>query len=327
MLFFGAFVAATAIAAGAAERLQDGTATLVLTRPVGPLAWLLGGLLGAALALAQTGTLLGTVLLFAARNGPDRLHPGVVWPALAAVLAALAWGLRASLARRAFQPAALGAATILLPLAYLAGLAVGPTGRVGGALDAPDPVALAAAALATLAALTYAGLGLCLATRLPAAAASALTLVAFVLGSLVEAAASSTSSAPTLAVGGALLVLGWLWLVRVALADRLAWGAGVLLLPPAGAVYAALRWDRARAPALAALAGGALLLVAGRVPGAGLLALLVPDVQLFWVADAAYSHALVPLDYVLLAAGYAGLYVTGALGVGAWLLAGRELPT
>lgn len=245
-LFFGAFLAATAVAAGAAERLQDGTATLVLTRPVGPLAWLLGGFLGAAAGLLQGGVVLGATLLLTARNGPEHVHPGVLGPALLAVLLALAWGLARSLAGRPFQPAALDAATLLLPAAFGAAVLL-EAGAPGRSLDA---IAAAAALLATLAAIAFAALGTCLATRLPPAGAAALTLLGFVLGSLVGAAA---------------------------------------------------------------------------LPGASLLGLALPDVQLYWISDAAYTDALVPLDYLAGVAGYTALYCAGALGAGAWLLGGREL--
>lgn len=324
MLFVGAFLAATAVAAAVAERLGDGTATLVLTRPVGPLAFVVGGFLGSAAALLQAGLVLGVVLLMTARNGPGGLHRGVFWPGLAALLLALAWGLRASLGRRAFQPAALAAASALLPAAYVLGLFVSPGGAVGPPDDV-DGVALATACLACLASIAFAALGTCLATRLAPAAAAALTLVAFVLGSLVQVAAAATTTTPALAVGAALLTLGWLWTAGVALAERRAWGLGLLLAPPAALVYAALRPARARAPLLCAAAGLLLLLLAARVPAAGALALVVPDVQLFWVADAAYGDTLVPLDYVLGMLGYTAAYVIGALGLGAWLLGGREL--
>lgn len=245
-LFFGAFLAATAVAASAAERLQDGTATLVLTRPVGPLAWLVGGFLGAVAALLQSGIVLGATLLLAAKNGPEHVHPGVVGPGLAAVALALGWGLVRSLAGRPFQPAALDAGTLLLPLAFGAA-AVLESDEARRGLDA---IAAAAAFLATLAAIAFAGLGTCLATRLPPAGAAALTLVGFVLGSLVGATT---------------------------------------------------------------------------IPGTGLLALVIPDVQLYWVGDAAYTDVLVPVDYLLGAVAYTALYCAGALGIGAWLLGGREL--
>lgn len=325
MLFFGAFIAATAVAAGVAERLGDGTATLVLTRPVGPLAFVVGGFLGAAAALLQAGLVLGLVLLLTARHGPRGLHLGVALPALVAVAGAVGWGTRATLVGRPFQPAALAGATALLPAAYLASLLLDPRAQPT-APAAVDGTALAAAVLATLASLAFAALGTCLASRLAPAGAAALTLVGFVLGSLVQAAAGAGSAAPAVAAGAALVVLGWLWLAGTAGAERRAWGAALVLVPPAGAVYAALRLERARGPLLCAAAGAALLLVAARAPAAGALAVIVPDLQLYWVADAAYTDAVVPLGYVVGVAGYTALYSAGALGVGAWLLGGRELP-
>lgn len=324
MLFVGAFLAAAAVSASVAERLGDGTATLVLTRPVGPLAFVAGGFLGSALALVQAGLILGVALLLAARNGPRGVHLGVAVPGVVAVALSLGWGLRASLGRRAFQPAALNAASALLPLAYLASLPLDRSLSVG-APDALDGVAVAAAGLATLASVAFGALGTCLATRLPPAAAAALTLVAFVLGSVAQAATAATSAGPGIAAGGGLLALGWLWLAGVAGAERRAWGLGLLVVPPAAAVYAALRLERAKGPLLCAAAGAALLLAAARVPAAAAIALAVPDLQLYWVADAAYVDVLVPLDYVLGVAGYTALYVVGALGLGAWLLGGREL--
>ena len=57
------FLAAVAVAAGAADRLSDGTTTLVLTHPVSSLTVLLGQFLGASLALGQAGVLLTVVLV------------------------------------------------------------------------------------------------------------------------------------------------------------------------------------------------------------------------------------------------------------------------
>ncbi|MBX3471345.1 MAG: hypothetical protein KF878_31130 [Planctomycetes bacterium] len=202
MLFFGAFIAATAVAAGVAERLGDGTATLVLTRPVGPLAFVVGGFLGAAAALLQAGLVLGLVLLLTARHGPQGLHLGVALPALVAAAGAVGWGTRATLVGRPFQPAALAGATALLPAAYLASLLLDPRAQPT-APAAIDGTALAAAVLATLASLAFAALGTCLASRLAPAGAAALTLVGFVLGSLVQAAAGAAAAAAAKVAAGA----------------------------------------------------------------------------------------------------------------------------
>ncbi len=252
MLFACVFLAAAAAAGGAAEKVEDGTAALVLTHPVSALTWCAGSLLGGLVALAQGALLLGLTLQWASENGPDRLHLGVALPGLAALAGALAWGLRASLARRAFQPAALAAATALFPLAHVASRFLGPDGALRAAAHLAEPVALAAALLALLAAAPFAALGLALATRLGPGGAAGATLAAFLAASVARPLAASFE-----------------------------------LLAP--------------------------------------LAALLPDLQLFWVADAAYGGATVPPGYVGEVALYAALYTLFALALAAALLEGREL--
>lgn len=327
VLFFGVFLAAAAVAAGTAERLQDGTTTLVLTKPVGPLGVLAGGFLGAALALVEAGVVLGSALLLATRNGPDARRDVVAVPGALALFLALAWGVRASVVRRttAFQPAAHGALLLLLPLAYLVVLALDGS-HATGEHASHDATALAAATLATLAALAYAALGVCLGTRLPPAGAAVLTLVGFVLGSLVQAAGRDAGAAPSLALGAALAVAGWLWLVGVAWHVSAGWGAATLLVLP-GALFAVSHPARARGPLGLLVAGGVVLALGATLGGTALLSLVVPDLQLYWVGDAAYGEVPVPASYVAEVALSTAAYCAGALGVGALVLGGRELPT
>jgi Leucine-rich repeat (LRR) protein len=56
-------------------------------------------------------------------------------------------------------------------------------------------------------------------------------------------------------VGLALLVVAWLWLARVAWGQRRAWGLAVLILPPAGLLFALFHWPAARRPFLLGLVG------------------------------------------------------------------------
>ncbi len=62
--------------------------------------------------------------------------------------------------------------------------------------------------------------------------------------------------------GLTLLLIGWVWLVRVAWGQRRAWGLGVLILPPAGLPFAIAHWQAARRPFLLGLVG----LVAAATP-------------------------------------------------------------
>lgn len=62
--------------------------------------------------------------------------------------------------------------------------------------------------------------------------------------------------------GLALLLIGWLWLVRVAWGQQRGWGLAILLLPPAGLPFALGHWPAARRPFLLGLVG----LVAAATP-------------------------------------------------------------
>ena len=61
--------------------------------------------------------------------------------------------------------------------------------------------------------------------------------------------------------GMALLLIGWLWVTKVAWRHGSAWGLGVLLFPPAGLLFAIRHFGAARAPLAVGLLG--LLLAAG----------------------------------------------------------------
>lgn len=261
LLFFAVLLAAVAVGPNAAERLRDGTTALVLTHPVGVFTCLVGQLLGALAALTQAGLLLSFVLLWAVRNGADTLHKGVLFPSLLALGLALAWGVRASLEQRSFQASAIWAATLLFPPAYYLSTWLGPEGAALVQRADGSDTAWAAASLAVLAALPFAALSLALATRLGAAATATLTLLVFLLSSLVQGPLAPPEAVETI------------------------WNA----IDP--------RW----------------------------LTVLLPDLQLHWVGDAGYSETPVPIDYVAQVAMACCLYALGALGLGAFLLEGREL--
>lgn len=254
LLFFTVFLAAVAVAAGGAERLADGTTAQLLTQPISPVTCLVGTFLGSVLALAQAGLLLGIALLWAVRNGPEMLHLGVLIPAAGAMGLALIWGIRASLARQAFQPAVLDAATLLFPLAYGASLFLGSDFKPGDGVAEVPAIAVSATYLAVVAAVAFAALGVALSVRVPPAATAVLTLTAFVLASLVRGPLGEAAIGPA------------------------AW-----------------------------------------------LTLALPDLQLFWIGDAAYTGTPVPPGYLVEMTLYAGLYVVSALTVGAFFLEGREL--
>lgn len=356
MLFFAVFLAATAVSASTADRLADGTNMLILTRPVGPGMLLTSALLGGGLALARACLLLGVALFDAVRLGPHGLHAGVLATGPTAGALALLYGLHATRRDEPFQPAALKAATWLLPLGAVLGLGFNwELAPVSPVVELrPDlGTALAAAWLAFCAGFAFCGLGLCLATRLPSEASASLTLVGFVLASLVQAGLGQGSAELAGYVGQALYAIGWIWLVANGFRTALAHGARLLGLPlvtglaalllgadwmtiawlelaaslGAGLWFALDRLDRAGVPLLLLVVGAVLGLFGGPIFEGGVLTLLVPDLQLFWVADAAYNGDLVPAGYVVQATLYAALYAFGALAIGAFWLHGRELGT
>lgn len=328
LFFFGVFLAAAAVAAGTAERLQDGTTTLVLTKPVGPLGVLAGGFLGAALALVEAG---GRARVGpprdaqrprrAARRGGRPRGPGPV--------PGLVGGARQRRAAHDRLPAGRprGALLLLLPLSYLVVLGLDGS-HATGEHASHDATALAAATLAMLAALAYAALGVRLGTRLPPAGAAVLTLVVgFVLGSLVQAAGRDAGAPPPRWRSARPWPppAGCAWLVGVAWHVSPGWAAAARRGPPLRrapprprarpAGPAPRRRRRARARGHARRDGAPLPRrprPAVSLPGRRRGLRRGPRPRVLYVAEVALSTAA---------------YCAGALGVGALVLGGRELPT
>jgi hypothetical protein len=155
--------------------------------------------------------------------------------------------VRASCAGRAFAPVFFATLAVSGAAAVLARAAL-------GGLPVTASIAVASAALALLAGVAYAALGVALGTRLPPVLAASVTLGAAVVG------AASAGLAP-----GSSRVLG-------------------------------------------------------------VVAALVPDLQIFSVAEAAYGDSSgVSLGYVLGVAGWTAAYSAGAVAIGALMLGEREL--
>lgn len=230
------FLAATTGALAAAERVQDGTALLVLTKSVSALEYVLGTFLGTAGVLAFGGWLLGLSVVHAATPGA----PGAGWFDAGALLLALGAGVHASRAGRSFQTATFGALAVTGALALV--------GRVWlSGLSPLAPLAVLATLLSVLAGCAYLALGVLLAVRLPPVVAASATLGAAVLG------AASSGLAATRAVSLLRVVvpdLGFYSIGEAAYSDELA-------LPLAYVGSVAL-WTCVYS--LGALAAGAVLL-------------------------------------------------------------------
>jgi hypothetical protein len=189
------FLAATTGALQAAERVQDGTALLVLTKAVGPLEYVLGVFLGTGAVLALAGFVLGLAVVHA--TVPPA--PGTGAMDLAAAGVALSVGVRASRAGRSFQASSILTLAVTGTLALLGRIALAPASPLAA-------TAVLGAGLAVLGGLAYTALGLLLAVRLPPALAASATLGAAVFGAASEGLAAHSDGL----VARALPVLGWL---------------------------------------------------------------------------------------------------------------------
>ncbi len=230
------FLAATTGALGASERVQDGTALLVLTKSVSAFEYVLGTFLGTAGVLAFAGWLLGLAVVHAATPGA----PGTGWLDAGTLAVALSLGVRGSRAGRPFHSAVFAALAVLGPLALF--------GRVAlSGLSPLAPLAVLATVLSVLAGCAYLALGVLLATRLPPSVAASATLGAAVLG------AASSGMGATRAVSFLRLVvpdLGFFSIGEAVYSDEL----------PLPVVYVASVALWTAVYALGALALGAVLL-------------------------------------------------------------------
>jgi hypothetical protein len=178
------FLAATTGALTAAERVQDGTALLVLQKSVSPFEYLVGSFLGTASVLAAGGWLLALAIVHASSPGAR----GSQWIDLAALALALGLGARASRRGDSFQTATLAALSVTGALALLL--------RIGlGGVSVLAPLGLAAVLLSVLAGCAYLALGVLLAVRLPGPVAAAATLGAAVLGAATSGLAARGETA------------------------------------------------------------------------------------------------------------------------------------
>lgn len=177
------FLAATAGALGTAERVQDGTALLVLTRTSGELDYVLGTFLGTGAVLGLGGWILGLALLHATSPGAS----GTGFVDLAALAGVAGLGVRASLRGGPPGPAVLTALGVLGAGDVLARFALAGLPPLAG-------VTVAAAALGLLAGLAYAALGVALGVRLPPALAASATLGAGILGAASAGLAGTSGS-------------------------------------------------------------------------------------------------------------------------------------
>ena len=64
-------------------------------------------------------------------------------------------------------------------------------------------------------------------------------------------------------VGGALYLIGIIWLLIKAFQESILWGLGSLLIPFVGLIFAILHWAECKKPFFYALAGLVLLILGG----------------------------------------------------------------
>ena len=145
-IFLGGILAA--MVAGT-QRESDALRALVMTRPIGPAAYFLGGLAGAALAGAVAAAAIacmGAVLL---RDAPGLAFDGESWvyAAAAGLLALGAGAWRSFRGGRSFSSGALGALCVLSAAAACVAFARAPGGGLRAALSDADVLLLQAEVL------------------------------------------------------------------------------------------------------------------------------------------------------------------------------------
>lgn len=51
------------------------------------------------------------------------------------------------------------------------------------------------------------------------------------------------------------VLVGFIWILASAIGDNLAWGIGIIVIPPLALIYGITRWDELKAPTLLFAAG------------------------------------------------------------------------
>lgn len=321
----GLFGAAIGAATSVAREIRDGTALAVLSKPVGRATFLIAKFAGVAAALTLLtytnllAALLAGRMAFTAYGEPNLVANGIFYGAM--VLAFAAAGFTNFFLNRPFVSDAVLALTVCLTGAFFLINAFVSTGFMfaegyEGKLDPRLPWAVL---LILFALWLLAGVAVACATRLDLVPTLAVCTAVFLLGLMSDylfgrraAPAWQTFSAGT----AELQASPWNEAQRRLLLDLVA----------KHDTNKNLRIDHAEAANFTP--GERAALRAAGLEGrawARVLHTVVPNWQLFWIADALAGDGKVPPGYVARAAGYMVLYLSATLAVALLLFDDREL--
>ena len=207
-LVCGLVLGTYAACASLRDEVRRGTASAVLSKPVGRTLFLLAKFAGLALVMVLFSFLLSIAVILAARTAAQDFVFDA-WGAgpllLAVVLALIIGGLQNFLLRRPFCSRAFGALLILAPLALAWSAVYDDTGARAAAYGSALPLnTLPASVLITLAILLLTGLSVSLATRLdvvPTLAICASLLMGGLMSDYLLGPAAATHRAAALLYG------------------------------------------------------------------------------------------------------------------------------
>ncbi len=207
-LVSGLVLGAYAACASLRDEVRRGTASAVLSKPVGRTLFLLAKYVGLALVMLLYSALLAIAVILAARTAAEDFSFDI-WGSgpllLAILLALLAGGLQNFLLRRPFASRTFAALLLLVPLALLVSGAVDVEGHRASLYASALPLAtLPASVLITMAILILSGWSVSLATRLdvvPTLACCAVLLMAGLMGDYLFGATAQTHSGAALLYG------------------------------------------------------------------------------------------------------------------------------
>jgi ABC-2 type transport system permease protein len=321
MLLSGLFGAVLNASASVAHEIRSGTALAVLAKPVGRAQFLLAKYVGLAAALTvltyvnALSALLASRMAFDAYGDADIRSLGIFCGALA--LAYAIGGFTNYFLNRPFVPNAVAAVVVMatLAFAFITNFTT-TTNRFGQAPNAVDWRLTPASVLILLALLVLAGVALACSTRFEMIPTLAICSAVFLLGLMSDY------------LFGRLAEPVWMSNLQTELSNPQLTAQQRGLLKELTEKYDRNKDGRLELAEQSLSAEDKQRLVQAGLGGrwwAAVLYSIVPNWQLFWLADALEGKNRIPWGYVGRACGYVVGYLGASLALGLLLFEDREL--
>jgi len=321
MLLSGLFSAVLSASASVAHEIRSGTALAVLAKPVGRAQFLLAKYLGLAAALTvltyvnALSTLLASRMAFDAYGDADTRSLGIFCGALA--LAHALGGFMNYFLNRPFVPNAVATVVVMATLAFVFIINfTKTTNRFGEAPNDVDWRLAPASVLILFALLVLAGVALACSTRFEMIPTLAICSAVFLLG-LMSDYLFGRRAEPI-----------WMSNLQTELNNPQLSAQQKGLLRELSEKYDRNKDGRLELTEQSLSAEDKQRLVQAGLGGrwwASVLYSIVPNWQLFWLADALEGKNQIPWSYVGRALGYVAGYLGASLAVGLLLFEDREL--